>query len=124
MGYLLENRIYLDLKQAGYKIYTGNLDNFEVDFVAKKDGQTIYIQTSYLLEDAETIEREYRSLEKISDNFPKWIVSLDERKLAPKEGIVHVQGWNFDQELLKVLLKNPNFTVGISILKLCQRFQL
>lgn len=102
MGFLLENRIYLDLKQAGYKVYTGNIENLEVDFVATKDAKTIYIQSAYLLEEQETLEREYRSLEKINDNFPKWIVSLDEKELALKDGIVHVQGWELESVLRKI----------------------
>lgn len=99
MGYLLENRVFLDLKQAGFTVYTGNWDKYEVDFVAQKEDEKIYIQCAYLLEDEKTVEREYGILKKINDHFDKWVVSLDEMQLPQNEGIKHIQAWKLRDEL-------------------------
>lgn len=94
IGYKLENLIYLDLLRAGYQIYVGSIRNKEVDFVAIKGDRTIYLQSTYLLIDKETIDREYASLEAIEDNYEKIVVSLDDIQLPTKEGIKHIQAWN------------------------------
>ncbi|MCB0541133.1 MAG: ATP-binding protein [Bacteroidetes bacterium] len=98
LGYLLENAVYIDLLQKGYTVYTGNINNNEVDFVAQKDDNTIYIQCCYLLENKQTVEREYKAFEKINDNFNKYVISLDEAKLPSNKGILHLQAWNLPQE--------------------------
>ncbi len=97
VGYQLENLIYLDLLRAGFDVYVGELNKKEVDFVAVKDDKTIYVQSSYLLYDEKTIEREYSSLEAIQDNYPKFVVSLDDIKLNSKKGIEHIQAWEFEE---------------------------
>lgn len=91
---LMENAVYLHLKKKGYKIYVGQLQNGEIDFVAEQDGQRIYIQVSYMLQTDETMEREFGNLLKIKDNYPKIVVCMDD--LAPQgsyEGIdcVHLK---------------------------------
>ena len=91
---LMENAVYLHLKKKGYKIYVGQLQNGEIDFVAEQDGQRIYIQVSYMLQTDETMEREFGNLLKIKDNYPKIVVCMDD--LATKgsyEGIdcVHLK---------------------------------
>lgn len=93
-GYILENLVYLDLLRAGYDIYTGKLNDKEIDFIAIKNDRTIYIQSSYILTDEETIKREYYPLETINDNYEKIVVSLDDITLPSKNGIKHVQAWN------------------------------
>ena len=100
IGYKLENLIYLDLLRAGYQIYVGSIKNKEVDFVAIKGERVIYLQSTYLLIDKETIEREYASLEAIEDNYEKIAVSLDDLPLPSKEGIKHVQAWNLSHAIL------------------------
>ena len=75
---LMENAIYLHLKKKGYKIYVGQLQNGEIDFVAEQDGQRIYIQVSYMLQTDETMEREFGNLLKIKDNYPKIVVCMDD----------------------------------------------
>lgn len=97
IGYKLENLIYLDLLRKGFDIYVGNIKNREVDFVAIKGGRKIYVQCAYLLMDRETIEREYSALEMIDDNYEKLIVSLDDVEFPSKEGINHIQAWNFSK---------------------------
>lgn len=94
IGYKLENLVYLELRRAGYEVFVGVVPNKEVDFVAKKAGEVIYLQSTYMLTDDKTIEREYSALEEIVDNFPKIVVSLDDIQLPSKKGIKHVQAWN------------------------------
>lgn len=94
-GYLLENVLYLALRRAGYQIYVGNIHQKEVDFVALKDGKIRYVQSSYLLLDAETIEREFSVLSYISDNYEKFVVTLDDIAFPSQNGIDHLQAWDF-----------------------------
>ncbi|MDP3914154.1 MAG: ATP-binding protein [Bacteroidota bacterium] len=98
-GYLVENLIYLELRRAGYEVYTGSIKDKEVDFVASKADRMIYVQCAYLLAEPETILREYLSLESISDNYEKYIVSLDDLTFPSNKGIRHIQAWNFGEQL-------------------------
>jgi hypothetical protein len=99
LGYLAENLVYLELCRAGYAVYVGNIRNREVDFVACKADRTIYLQSTYMLVDESTIEREYSALEAIDDNFEKMVVSLDEIALPSRGGIKHVQAWKLSSQL-------------------------
>lgn len=92
-GYLLENLVYLELLRAGYDVYVGSIRGKEVDFVARKDDRTLYLQSTYLLTDEQTIEREYAPLEAIDDNYEKIVVSLDDVKFPSRAGIRHIQAW-------------------------------
>jgi predicted AAA+ superfamily ATPase len=85
---LLENIVYLELRRRGYEVYVGKLDTQEIDFVCEKQGQLLYVQVAYLLADKKTQEREFGNLLKIADNFPKYVVSMDEVDLSQK-GILH-----------------------------------
>lgn len=88
---VIENAVYLHLKNLGYKISVGTLPNGEIDFVAEKMGKTIYIQVAYLLSDETTIEREFGNLGKIKDNHPKYVVSLDPvMHTSGYEGIIYL----------------------------------
>ena len=98
-GYLVENLIYLELRRAGFDVYVGYIRNKEVDFVAQKADRKIYIQSTYMLSDETTIEREFLSLKAVNDNFEKFIVSLDEIIMPLQDGIKHVQAW----ELAKII---------------------
>ena len=95
IGYKLENLVYLCLKRAGFQVYTGVFREKEVDFVALKDENILYVQATYLLIDEKTIEREYSPLESITDNYEKIVVSLDEVQFPQKNGIKHEQIWKF-----------------------------
>lgn len=99
LGYLIENLIYLELCRAGFDVYVGTLRNKEVDFVAKKADRIIYLQSTYMLSEESTIEREYAALHAIDDNYEKVVVSLDEITLPLKKGIKHVQAWNLHKML-------------------------
>jgi len=98
-GYLVENLIFLELRRAGYEVYTGSIKDKEVDFVASKADRVIYVQCSYLLVEPDTIVREYASLEAISDNYEKYIVTLDDLTFPSNKGIRHIQAWNFSEQL-------------------------
>lgn len=98
-GYMLENLVYLQLKGAGYQVYVGHMRDREIDFVAMKNNSTIYIQVAYMLLDAEVIKREYSQLEAIPDNYPKFVVSLDEIPLPDRNGIRHVQAWRLEEAI-------------------------
>jgi len=95
IGYKLENLVYLNLKRAGYQVYTGVFREKEVDFVALKEDKILYVQATYLLIDEKTIAREYSPLESIADNYDKIVVSLDEIQFPQKNGIKHEQIWKF-----------------------------
>ena len=94
IGYKLENLVFLQLKRAGYVVYTGAAKNKEVDFVGMKDDRLLYIQVTYSLQDEQTAMREYASLETIRDNYEKVIVSLDDSVWPSNKGIRHMQAWN------------------------------
>ena len=74
---LYENIVYLELLQRGFKVRVGKTDDYEIDFVAYKGKDIIYIQVCYLLATPETIEREFGNLERINDNYPKYVISGD-----------------------------------------------
>lgn len=97
VGYLLENLVYLELIRAGYEVYVGSIKDKEVDFVAMKDDRILYVQSTYMLVDEQTVSREYAPLGAIGDSYEKIVVSLDEFVMPVKEGIKHVQAWKFHE---------------------------
>jgi predicted AAA+ superfamily ATPase len=79
---LLENLVYLELRRRGYRVACGRTaqagrDDLEVDFVAERGDERVYVQVAYLLNHPDTVDRETRSLLSIPDHYPKWIVHLD-----------------------------------------------
>lgn len=94
IGRLLENLVYLSLLRQGYKVYVGRYGDKEVDFVAEQGGEKLYIQVAYLLADDKVIGREFGSLALIPDNYPKWVVSLDDVNFGNRSGILHKQLWD------------------------------
>jgi hypothetical protein len=96
IGYKLENLIYLELRRSGYDVFIGAIKNKEIDFVAKKGNRTVYLQTTYLLENEQTALREYLPMQAIADNYEKIVVSLDDISLPPNEGILHIQAWKLN----------------------------
>ena len=86
-GALLENAVFLELKRKGMKISVGrNNDRSEVDFIAVKGTERTYIQVSATLIDENTRRREFQALERITDNFPKLILSMDRHDYS-RDGI-------------------------------------
>ena len=86
---VLENIVYFEMLRRGYNVKIGKVDNLEIDFVCKKNDETIYIQVSYLLASEDTKEREFSVLENIKDNYPKYVLSMDEFDMS-RNGIKHV----------------------------------
>jgi hypothetical protein len=88
---VMENAVYLHLKNLGYKVMVGALPNGEIDFVAEKMGRTVYFQVTYLLSDEATVEREFGNLMRIQNNYPKYVVSMDPiSKSKDYEGITQL----------------------------------
>jgi uncharacterized protein len=83
----LENIIYLELKSRAYEVTIGKLDELEIDFIASKGTEKMYFQVCTQLTNETVIEREYRSLERIHDNFPKYVLSLDQGFETSRNGI-------------------------------------
>lgn len=86
---ILENLVFLELKRRNYQVYIGKLDSKEIDFVAEKRGQKIYIQVAYKLEIDATVEREFNPLLAINDQYPKYVVTMDELWKDSIKGVQH-----------------------------------
>jgi hypothetical protein len=89
---IIENVIYLHLVAQGFKVTVGVLRTSEIDFVATRGSQTIYIQATYILGSDETIKREFGNLRDIKDNHPKYVISMDpvSGELPEYPGIHHL----------------------------------
>lgn len=85
---ILENMIYLEALRRGYHVTVGKAGDKGIDFVCDKRGEKLYIQVAYLLASDETISREFGAYDTIRDNFPKYVVSLDEFDMS-RNGIKH-----------------------------------
>jgi predicted AAA+ superfamily ATPase len=90
IGKIMENVVYKHLLYNGYEVKIGQLGQAEVDFVGKRNGEYLYVQVCYLLQDAATVQREFGNLEKISDNYPKMVVSMDTFSGNTHNGIQHI----------------------------------
>lgn len=87
---ILENIVFLELKRRGYNVYVGKLDQREIDFIAEKKGEKIYVQVAYKLENEQTVEREFSPLLAIDDNYPKYVVTMDDFWKDSIDGVKHV----------------------------------
>lgn len=94
----LENIVYMELLRNGYEVTIGKSAQAEVDFSVKKGNEKLYVQVAYLLASEETIEREFSVLETIPDNYPKYVVTMDEVDRS-RNGIRHM---NIRQFLLRI----------------------
>lgn len=99
-GSILENIVFMHLKMSGHKINLGSGRQFEVDFFAEKENEKTYIQVAYVMPNEDTIKREFGALEKINDNFPKYVVSMDDLILQNEKGIIHQFVWGLVYELV------------------------
>ena len=102
---ILENIVCLELLRRGYAVSTGRIDGREIDFVANRGEENVYVQVCYLIASEETIEREFGVYKTISDNFPKYVVSMDEINLS-RDGILHKNIRDFLTESPKGSPKN------------------
>lgn len=85
---ILENIVYLELLRRDYKVMVGKNGNKEIDFVCDKSGEKLYIQVAYLLASEETVCREFGAYDTIRDNYPKYVLSMDEFNMS-RNGIKH-----------------------------------
>ena len=86
---MLENLVCLELKRRGYEVYVGKQDDKEVDFVAIRREEKIYVQVTYQLASQATVEREFAPLLAINDHYPKYVVSMDSLWQDNVEGVRH-----------------------------------
>lgn len=93
----LENIVCIELLRRGYSVTVSKTGINEVDFIGVKNNDRIYIQVSYLLASPQTVEREFNVYDKIKDNYPKYVLSLDEFNFS-RNGIKH---YNICDFLLK-----------------------
>ncbi|HIR77269.1 MAG TPA: ATP-binding protein [Candidatus Choladousia intestinipullorum] len=91
---ILENIVYLELLRRGYAVTVGRFGDKEIDFVCDKRGDKLYVQVAYLLASDETINREFGVYDTIRDNYPKYVVSMDELEMS-RNGIKHCNIRNF-----------------------------
>ena len=89
-GKVLENLVYHHLRVCGWQVTTGRLDRREIDFVATRQEEVMYVQVAYLLTDEATHTREFGNLLDIPDNYPKLVVSMDPVIGASHKGIRHL----------------------------------
>lgn len=87
---ILENIVFLELKRRGFKVYVGKLDSSEIDFVAQQRAKKIYIQVAYKLENEQVVKREFGNLLNINDQYPKYVVTMDEFWKDSIEGVQHL----------------------------------
>lgn len=90
IGKIIENAVFMHLKIQGYKIHVGVIGDKEIDFIAEKNGSKLYLQVCYLLSDEKVKQREFGNLSLINDNYPKYVISLDEFAPANLNGIKHM----------------------------------
>ena len=88
LGAYLENIVYNELISRGYDVKIGNLEKAEIDFIATKFKEKIYIQVAYILADDNVIDREFGAYKGIEDNYPKYILTMDKHDFS-QEGIIH-----------------------------------
>lgn len=84
----LENIVYIELLSRGYNVKIGKVKDREIDFVAKKSEEISYFQIAYLMENEKTREREFGAYDLVTDNYPKYVLSMDKLDFSQR-GIVH-----------------------------------
>lgn len=89
-GRILENIVYLELLHRQKKVYIGKMDSLEVDFVAMDENGITYYQVAATVRDEATLKRELASLQQINDQYPKYILTLDEDPTADYNGILRI----------------------------------
>lgn len=92
---ILENIIYLELKRRGYNVYIGKLNDKEIDFIAERKEEKIYIQVAYKMSSEETIQREFSPLLEIKDHYPKFVITMDEFFQDNIQGVKHLKLLDF-----------------------------
>ena len=84
----IENIVYVELLRECYDVTIGKIDDFEIDFIARKNKQKVYIQVTYSLAPQDAFNREFKPLLKVKDNYPKYVISTDKFDFSQK-GFIH-----------------------------------
>lgn len=92
---VLENIVYNELVRRGYRVYIGKLKDKEIDFVAERKNEKIYVQVTFKMESEMTVNREFEPLLSIRDHYPKYVVSMDNRFNDNIEGVRHIYLYDF-----------------------------
>lgn len=87
---VLENIVYLELRRRGYDVFVGKLNSMDIDFICTQNNKRLYIQVAYKLETQDTVELEFKPLLAIKDNYPKFVITMDETNLGNHDGIEHI----------------------------------
>ena len=85
---ILENIIYIELLSRGYEVKVGKVKDKEINFIAKKEKSLSYYQISYKIRDEKTRERIFETYNSITDNFPKYVLSMDHSNFS-QDGVIH-----------------------------------
>lgn len=88
VGQQIENIVYLELLRRGYEVYVGQGASCEIDFVCTRGDEKAYFQVEYLLADESVVSREFNAFHSVRDNYPKYVLSLDEYDMS-RDGIIH-----------------------------------
>lgn len=94
IGHILENIVYLELIRRGFSVSIGKVGELEIDFIAEKSGAKVYYQVSASVLDPATFEREITPLRRVQDNYPKFIITMDDIS-SDNEGIRQVNVIDF-----------------------------
>lgn len=97
---VLENIVYMHLRVSGYTVTVGQMGARQIDFVSEKKGERLYVQVAYLIPDKKTWDREFGNLLRISDNYPKFVVSMDRMIEGGEKGIRHMHITQFLKTML------------------------
>jgi predicted AAA+ superfamily ATPase len=90
LGQIVENAVFLHLKSIGYSVLIGKQNDKEIDFIAERMAEKIYIQVALRISEKQTAEREFGNLLTIKDNYPKYVITLDDYSGSSYEGILHI----------------------------------
>ena len=99
LGHILENVVYLELARRGGEVYAGKTGNAEIDFVVVKGNDKVYYQVSLSVRDEGTLKRELDPLESLSDNYPKYLLTMDNDPVIQHDGIkqLYVLDWLLEE---------------------------
>jgi uncharacterized protein len=96
LSQILENLVFLELKRRRYKIATGKIEDKEVDFIVKNKNDTIqYFQVAVTVMSEEKLEQELKPLRIIKDNYPKYVITLDDYFVKEHDGIITINAIDF-----------------------------
>ena len=94
-GHVIENIVFLELLRRDYRVYIGKIGDTEIDFIAEKPNEKIYIQVTESMQSEDTRERELRPLRMVADNYEKIVLSMDRSYINSYDGIkvVNILDW-------------------------------